>query len=82
MPVILDPGAFDLWLDPQVEEPDRLKPLLKPYPASKMTRIPISTRINSPKMDDPMLIEQVNLPEASRLTRSGGHSPDLLDNTN
>jgi putative SOS response-associated peptidase YedK len=35
MPVILDPKDFDLWLDPRTP-PERLKVLLRPYPADLM----------------------------------------------
>lgn len=30
MPVFLEPASFELWLDPNVEDPDRLTPLLVP----------------------------------------------------
>lgn len=37
MPVILDPQDFELWLDPQVQDTEKLKCLLKTYPAEDMT---------------------------------------------
>jgi putative SOS response-associated peptidase YedK len=77
MPVILLPESYDQWLDIRIEESERLLPLLKPYPAEEMVATPVSTRINSPKVDDPMCIEQVSLPEASRAMRAGGYTPDL-----
>ena len=48
MPVILDQEDFGLWLDPSVTEPQRLLPLLKPYPAEKMEAYPVSSVVNSP----------------------------------
>jgi putative SOS response-associated peptidase YedK len=36
MPMILDREDFELWLDPGVTDPHRLRPLLKAYPAEKM----------------------------------------------
>jgi len=53
MPVILDPAAFDLWLDPNVRDPARLQPLLRPCPAARLSAYPVSRRINSPANDDP-----------------------------
>src|SRR5262249_35095164 len=32
MPVILAPRCHAEWLDPQVQDPERLRPLLRPYP--------------------------------------------------
>jgi putative SOS response-associated peptidase YedK len=53
MPVILDPANYDLWLDPAVQEPERLLPLLKPYPAEKMEAFPVSSVVNSPAHESP-----------------------------
>jgi putative SOS response-associated peptidase YedK len=49
MPVILKPQDYDLWLDPQVQTPETLQPLLNPYPAISMTAYPVSTMVNNPK---------------------------------
>ncbi len=57
MPVILRPSDFDLWLDPSMNKPEKLEPLLRAYPANKMTTFAVSTRVNSPTRDDPACIE-------------------------
>lgn len=49
MPVILAPTDYDVWLDPAVEEVERLQPLLRPFPAGEMTAYPVSTVVNSPR---------------------------------
>lgn len=49
MPVILDPQAYDLWLDEDVRKQDLRKELLRPFPASEMTCYPVSTAINNPR---------------------------------
>jgi putative SOS response-associated peptidase YedK len=55
MPVILAPESFDAWLEPR---PSPIaQALLGPYPAKLMRATPISTRVNSPKNDDPSVIE-------------------------
>jgi putative SOS response-associated peptidase YedK len=33
MPVIVDPAAYDRWLDPKIQKPELVQPLLRPYPA-------------------------------------------------
>jgi len=53
MPVILDPSAYALWLDPAVELAAELRPLLRPFPAAAMTAYPVSTRVNNAAFDDP-----------------------------
>ncbi len=53
MAVILAPEAYRLWLDPAIQEVDRLQPLLRPYPAEMMTACPVSTRVNNPAHDAP-----------------------------
>ena len=60
MPVILPPGAYQAWLDPEEKAPGALNGLLRPYPASEMKAYPVSTLVNSPKNDAPELIVPAN----------------------
>ena len=62
MPVILSRDDADLWLDPHVDEPGRLTPLLRPYPAGEMTGTPVSPRVNSVINDGPECLDPVPLP--------------------
>ena len=64
MPVILDLADYDLWLDPTVHEPQRLLPLLKPYPASKMVAYPVSSIVNSPTNESPDCVKPLVGPES------------------
>jgi putative SOS response-associated peptidase YedK len=59
MPVIMPPEYYELWLDPAVREPERLLPLLEPYPAADMEAYPVSRRVNSPSNDEPGCVERV-----------------------
>jgi putative SOS response-associated peptidase YedK len=59
MPVILHPEDYDLWLDPKIQEADRLQPLLRPYSTDKMAAYPVSRWVNSPGNDDPRCIEPI-----------------------
>jgi putative SOS response-associated peptidase YedK len=57
MPVILPPESYGAWLDPEIQDRERLLPLLRPYPAEGMVATAVSTRVNSPRNDDPGCIE-------------------------
>ncbi len=57
MAVILPSSAYDQWLDPRIQEADRLQPLLQPYPSEEMTAYPVSTVVNNPANDTPSCTE-------------------------
>ncbi|UZR27355.1 SOS response-associated peptidase [Methylococcus mesophilus] len=59
MPVILDPAAYDVWLDPAFHEREALQSLLRPYPADEMTAWRVSTHVNGPKNDDAACLEPI-----------------------
>jgi putative SOS response-associated peptidase YedK len=59
MPLILGEDDYDQWLDPALQRPDALQPLLRPLPSDQMTAEKISTYVNSPANDDPRCIEPV-----------------------
>jgi putative SOS response-associated peptidase YedK len=52
MPVILDRGAYDLWLDPGMRDVNEASELLKPFDARLMRCFAVSPRINSVANDD------------------------------
>lgn len=56
MPVILPAEAYEQWLDPDEQPPQRLDGLLRPYPADLMVAYPVSTLVNNPKNDSPECI--------------------------
>jgi putative SOS response-associated peptidase YedK len=58
MPVILPPDAYDLWLDPDLRDPEPLRDLLRPYPEERMEAYPVSRRVNSPRSEGPSLVER------------------------
>ncbi len=63
MPVILDDGDYELWLDPSVQDRQLVEPLLRPYDDGEMTFDPVSTVVNSPKNDRAECIEPVDDPQ-------------------
>jgi putative SOS response-associated peptidase YedK len=67
MPVILLPRDYDLWLDPEMQKPGLLMPLLGSYPASEMEAYPVSRWVNKPQNDDPRCIEPLIQSNEQRL---------------
>jgi putative SOS response-associated peptidase YedK len=61
MPVILDPADYEEWLQPEQLSADRLSDLLVPCPDEGMEAVPVSTRVNNPRNDDPACLEPVVL---------------------
>lgn len=51
MPVIVGREDFDLWLDPALEDREKLEPLLKPFDPQQMETFPVSRAVNSPAND-------------------------------
>jgi putative SOS response-associated peptidase YedK len=64
MPVILPREAIDQWLDPAVNDPTQLEPLLAPLPAEKIRATPVSPRVNSVRNEGPECLEPAPVPTA------------------
>jgi len=60
MPAILTRESEVVWLDPKIQEAEKLLPLLRPYPSDLMEFYPVSRDVNSPAVDKPGVIEPVN----------------------
>jgi putative SOS response-associated peptidase YedK len=63
MPVILDPDAYDPWLDPGMNDVSAASELLKPYDARLMRCYPVSIRLNHVANDDATCSLPVELAE-------------------
>jgi putative SOS response-associated peptidase YedK len=59
MPVILPPGAQELWLRPDALEPSVLQPLLVPFAEDALTAYEVARVVNSPANDVPACVERV-----------------------
>ncbi|MBI5840354.1 MAG: SOS response-associated peptidase [Chloroflexi bacterium] len=59
MPVILKPADYAQWLDASPQTPDKLQPLIKPFPTDKMSAYPVSTLVNKPSVDRAELVVPV-----------------------
>jgi putative SOS response-associated peptidase YedK len=58
MPVILSPAGYAAWLDPAIEDPRQLQPLLVPYSSDDMEAQPVGDFVNSPTHDGPRCVER------------------------
>jgi putative SOS response-associated peptidase YedK len=58
MPVVLGDAAADDWMNPRVEDPASLKPLLTPAPDDLLVTRAVSPKLSSPKFDSPELLEE------------------------
>lgn len=61
MPVILKKQDEDLWLDREKYDQLELQSLFTPYESSEMNVYPVSTKVGSPKNDDPSCIQEVEV---------------------
>lgn len=60
MPVIVRASDYGLWLDREVTEREELERLLRPRDEEpRFEHHPVSTRVNSPRNDDPTCVEPV-----------------------
>ena len=57
MPVILEPGQFDTWLDPENHDIEHLKAMLAPCSPDAMEAYPVSPVINSGRVEGRECIE-------------------------
>jgi len=56
MPVILNQRDYAAWLETAPQSPERLLPLIKPFPADQMSAYPVSIMVNSPANDRAELV--------------------------
>ena len=61
MPVILPGAAHGLWLDPSVDDPELLRPLMRALPADRMRATPVGSYVNRAGNEGPRCVEPVDL---------------------
>lgn len=57
MPAILGPQEFDVWLDPEFQDPCHLKTLLKPYSSDDMEIYPVNRCVGNVRNKGPECVE-------------------------
>jgi putative SOS response-associated peptidase YedK len=58
MPVILPERHWAAWLDAGLQDAAGLVPLLRPFPSDAMRAYPVGQRVNSPRNDGPVCMEE------------------------
>ena len=61
MPVILEPAAEDVWLNPDVTDPQELTPLLQPYTIRPLDFYKVSKAVNRAGFDSPEFIQKTDV---------------------
>jgi putative SOS response-associated peptidase YedK len=64
MPVLLNPGALRVWLDP-TSTPVSLQSVIQPSPMATLVRYRVSTIVNSARNDGPACIEPFDEPPSA-----------------
>lgn len=59
MPVILEPEAEKQWLDPEIQDSQKLLPILHPYDFAPMELYPVSKAVNRAAFDSPEFIKRI-----------------------
>ncbi len=59
MPVIVAPENYEIWLDPDLHDANRLTPLPTPYPSEALEAYPVSRFVNSPSNDGERCVESI-----------------------
>jgi putative SOS response-associated peptidase YedK len=60
MPLVLDDGSLESWLDPGLTNRETLRQVIHHLNAEHITHWPVSSRVNRPVENDPELIEAVS----------------------
>ena len=59
MPVILKPEAFDIWLNPEIQDTNSLLEIIKNQIYTELKGVPVSKQVNSAKNNRPENIQAI-----------------------
>lgn len=84
MPAVIAPEQFDLWLDTANVDAREASALLAPAPDDLFEAIPVSSRVNAVRNDDPELqreatVEEPPAEKPKRATKAAGRTSSQLD---
>ena len=65
MPLLVERDRWDAWLDPTVEDPERLTGLLVPAAPGRLDAYPVSTAVNNVRNNGPELLEALPAEEVA-----------------
>ncbi|HEY5291217.1 MAG TPA: SOS response-associated peptidase [Burkholderiales bacterium] len=64
MPAIIPREHYARWLDPALQDPAQIQPMIGSYPAGELQAIPVGRQINNARSQGPQLIEPAGAPLA------------------
>jgi putative SOS response-associated peptidase YedK len=64
MPAIIPRELYARWLDPALQDPAEIQPMIASYPATQMRAVPISGKINNARNQGAELIDPAGAPLA------------------
>jgi putative SOS response-associated peptidase YedK len=67
MPVLLAPADYARWLDPELHDPEALRPLLRPFPDDALELVAVGPRVNRVEFDDPACLAPAEPPAQGEL---------------
>jgi putative SOS response-associated peptidase YedK len=76
MPMLIEPGAYDEWLDVHATDPDLVQRLLVPASPDRLEAYPVSTEVNAVANNGPQLVEPLPVEAEGELA---GLLDDLAD---
>jgi putative SOS response-associated peptidase YedK len=79
MPMVIDPAAWQDWLDPDNTEVAAVRQLLVPAVSGGLTSHPVSTAVNNVRNNGPELAEALPGPSSLPQPRSGPSDPPASD---
>jgi putative SOS response-associated peptidase YedK len=75
MPLILPPDQYARWLGEESDPRD----LLSPFPAGRMRKWPVSTRVNKPENNDPSILNEVQSEPSEARTPEAPEPLEIAD---
>jgi len=72
MPVVVPERSWDLWLDPDIEEPSELQALFEPTDEVALRIQPVRDLVNNVRNDGPELVEPIDLAAVPAEARPAG----------
>jgi putative SOS response-associated peptidase YedK len=64
MPVVLEPGLYEQWIDSSVTEPGGVAEIIRKRPADIFEAYPVSTYVNKPGNDSSRCVEATSISDA------------------
>ena len=61
MPVIVHSDKYALWLDPEIDDPEALRPAIVSNRSGRLRFYPVSSYVNQVRHEDPRCLERVDV---------------------